>query len=240
MAAEEQGSTESKEDSPLSLINKGEELVDGLELDKEQTEEESKSKTLSEKAQEKVSDTLKDKAKEKAKEVIGIGDEEEGKKELADRIIKADNERQARKATQSTLKTGVPTETVSTVTGQVPPSPASMMEAAGEAGRATASPAKTKMAARAGRGMAPEAERLTQKAARSTASILDDVMDVGRTVAREVIGGMKNSKNIRAAGLAALIGTSGYLTGKMKDGQTKQKAEFNRQQEIRRQLMGDG
>jgi len=213
-------------------------LLDSLRQEEEQEEEESR---LNKKVKEKVSDSVK----EKAKELAGIGDEKEGKKELVDRIIARDNERIAKKAaTQSGLRTdvGVPTQSVSTVTGQPPPSPASLMEMSGPSAKATADPGAEKMASRAGRARAAAgtSDDAASRFAKSTSGAIDELIGFGKTLATEVVQGMKNSKNIRAVGLAALMGTAGFASGKAKDRQQKVKQEFNRQQAIRQQLMKDG
>lgn len=207
----------------------------------DEIEEES---SLGDKLKEKAEDKLKGKVKDKAKELVGIGDEDEGRKELLDRVIARDNEEVARKAaTQSSMRSGVgvPAQTVSTVTGQPPPSPASVMEMSGPSARATADPGAQKMAARAGRArVAAAADEASSRVARATSGFVNEALSMGGTLAKEVIGGMKNSKNIRAAGLAALMGTAGFLSGKMKDKQAQAKEDFNRQQAIRQQLMKDG
>ena len=215
------------------------------ERQEEEQENQEEESGLGQKLKEKASDSVKEKVKDKAKELAGIGDEKDGKKELVDRIIARDNEQVAKKAaTQSGLRTdvGVPTQSVSTVTGQPPPSPAAVMEMSGPSARATADPGAAKMASRAGRARAAAgtADGATTKFAKATSGAIDELMGIGRSVATEVVQGMKNSKNIRAAGLAALMGTAGFLSGKMKDRQQQVKQEFNRQQAIRQQLMKDG
>ena len=215
------------------------------EQQEEEQDEQEKASGLGEKVKEKATDSLKEKVKDKAKELAGIGDEKEGKEELVDRIIARDNEEIAKKtASQSGLRpdVGVPTQSVSTVTGQPPPSPAAVMEMSGPSAKATSDPGAARMASRAGRARATgaAADTSTSRVAKMTSGVLDEVMSMGNTLAKEVIGGMKNSKNIRAVGLAALMGTAGYLSGKMKDRQVQVKQEYNRQQAIRQQLMKDG
>lgn len=215
-----------------------------IETEKESTEETEEESSLGDKVKDKVGEKLKDKVKDKVKELVGIGEEDEGKKELVDRVIARDNDELAKRAaTQSNMKSGVgvPTQSVSTVTGQAPPSPASVMEMAGPSAKAVADPGVEKMAARAGRArVATKVDEAAMRVSKSTSGLVNEAMSITKTLAQEVVGGMKNSKNIRAVGLAALMGTAGYLTSKAKDKQAQAKEDFNRQQAIRQQLMKDG
>ena len=69
---------------------------------------------------------------------------------------------------------------------------------------------------------------------------MEDLMKVGRGLADEVWKGVKNSKNARVAGLAVLAAGAGWAAERVKNHQQTVDADYNREQQMRKQLMSDG
>ncbi len=216
-------------------------------------EEQSVADKAGEKIQDKVTDVLKEKVQDKAKDALG--DPAKGKEELADRVIDAVNQTNAKRAARVTagqkasqvsttvaananvapLIVSHPNAAVATnIAPQAPP------QAAQAAASSSGNRAAQKIASGAGRGTPPASAVPTTSAAGKGSQMLDELMTYGKDLSSAVFKGAKESKNIRMLGLAALAGATGWAVGKNKDAKQTQKQEFNRQQAIRQSLMSDG
>ena len=69
---------------------------------------------------------------------------------------------------------------------------------------------------------------------------MEDLMKAGKAMADEVWKGVKGSKNARIAGLAALAAGAGWAAEKAKGHQQSVQNDFNKEQQMRKQLMSDG
>lgn len=65
-------------------------------------------------------------------------------------------------------------------------------------------------------------------------------MGYGKKVASDVMKGTKGSKNVRVAGLAALAAGAGWAAERFKGQQQVANADYNREQQMRKELMSDG
>lgn len=80
-----------------------------------------------------------------------------------------------------------------------------------------------------------------EKSSSSTAKLLES----GGDMARAVVGGTKNSKNLRLAGAATLFAAAGYGIGKVKEHgkdirKTEQRVDPDKEQQLRQSLLNDG
>jgi len=71
-------------------------------------------------------------------------------------------------------------------------------------------------------------------------NVMEEVMSYGKKVASSVMKGTKGSKNVRVAGLAALAAGAGWAAERVKGNQQKVDTGYNREQQMREQLMSDG
>lgn len=69
---------------------------------------------------------------------------------------------------------------------------------------------------------------------------MDSLMKAGSEIASNVMKGIKGSKNTRIAGLAALATGAGWVAERAKGHQKALDVEYNREQQMRQQLMSDG
>jgi hypothetical protein len=69
---------------------------------------------------------------------------------------------------------------------------------------------------------------------------MDDLMRAGKEIAGSVMKGIKGSKNARMAGLAALAAGPGWAAEKAKGHQQSMENDYNKEQQMRKQLMSDG
>jgi hypothetical protein len=71
-------------------------------------------------------------------------------------------------------------------------------------------------------------------------NVMDELMSYGKQLAGNVAKGTKGSKNVRVAGLAALAAGAGWAAERLKGNQQKVDADYNRERQMREQLMSDG
>lgn len=95
------------------------------------------------------------------------------------------------------------------------------------------------VASGAGHGMPPAGANTAAKVNNSINS-MEDLMKAGKAMADEVWKGVKGSKNARIAGLAALAAGAGWAAEKAKGHQQSVQNDFNKEQQMRKQLMSDG
>lgn len=80
--------------------------------------------------------------------------------------------------------------------------------------------------------------------ARSAGGITEELMEAAKSLSKRVYAGAKGSKNLRAAGVAALASAAGFGMGKMKNrtqnAPDKAQLEYNREQALKQSLMSDG
>lgn len=203
---------------------------------------------------EKIQDKAKDLAKDKAKKALGLdGDKEEGVEELADIIVPKVEEtiEKVKARGGSTVAAGTRAQNVSTVVssnaGVSPVNVGNPTQAVAANTAPTPPPVPNPAAqsqqvirAAAGHGTPPPSAAAAAVPPSRTGGIIEELMDAGAGLAKSVTKGFKESKNIRAAGLAALASAVGYGAGKVKNRPEDAKAEFIREQQLRRSLMSDG
>lgn len=94
-------------------------------------------------------------------------------------------------------------------------------------------------ASAAGHGMPPAGANTAAKVNKSI-NTMDDLMRAGKEIAGSVMKGIKGSKNARMAGLAALAAGAGWAAEKAKGHQKSIENDYNKEQQMRKQLMSDG
>ena len=65
-------------------------------------------------------------------------------------------------------------------------------------------------------------------------------MSYGKKLASNVAKGTKESKNVRVAGLAVLAAGAGWAAERFKGRQQTANAGYNKEQQMRKELMSDG
>ena len=94
----------------------------------------------------------------------------------------------------------------------------------------------------AGHGTPPPSSVPTS--ARAAGGITEELMEAAKSLSQRVYAGAKGSKNLRAAGVAALASAAGFGMGKIKNrtqnAPGKAQLEYNREQALRQSLMSDG
>lgn len=70
--------------------------------------------------------------------------------------------------------------------------------------------------------------------------MMEELMSHGKQLAGSVAKGTKGSKNARVAGLAVLAAGAGWAAERLKGNQQKVDVGYNREQQMREQLMSDG
>jgi len=223
--------------------------------DDKKAEEESKDVVdkISEKAEAKIEKQLQDQVQ---KTIGADGDKKEGLKELYD-IAVEEIERAVDKHQQkrSGVAAGTRAQNVSTTvgnTGSVSPVNVSNPNAAVSANavptpppstaRTVASasaPSNAVLRSAAGHGTPPVAAP-SVSSARVAGGITEELMEASKALSKRVYQGAKASKNIRAAGVAALASAAGFGIGKVKNRNQKAEFEYNRQRALRQSLMSDG
>jgi hypothetical protein len=69
---------------------------------------------------------------------------------------------------------------------------------------------------------------------------MEDLMKAGKAVAEDVWKGIKGSKSARLAGVAALASAAGWAAERAKNHKLTAQKEYNKQEQVRKQLMSDG
>jgi hypothetical protein len=95
------------------------------------------------------------------------------------------------------------------------------------------------VASAAGHGMPPAGAHTATKVTKSM-NVMEEIMGYGKKLASSVAKGTKGSKNVRMAGLAALAAGAGWAAERAKGHQQTANADYNKEQQIKQQLMSDG
>jgi hypothetical protein len=209
---------------PVSDIKKIEDsVIDAVISDAKPNEDDEKPEGVDEQVQEKIKDKIEEKVDPLGKAESYIDKKtEQAKEKLVDSFFEADNQRYEASRSTAAAK-NIETSTSSDALR-------------GAAGRAPT----TTPAARAALAASGEAETYAKMPIEKA---LRTALDDGMEVAKSVLGGFKNSKNIRLAATAALLSSAGYGLGKLRDGAFKKEPKqmsVDEEQELRRGLMSDG
>jgi len=94
-------------------------------------------------------------------------------------------------------------------------------------------------ASAAGHGMPPAGANTATKVTKSINS-MEELMSYGKGLAGKIMKGAKESTGARAAGLAVLAAGAGWAAERAKNHQSTANADYNKEQQIRKQLMSDG
>lgn len=86
----------------------------------------------------------------------------------------------------------------------------------------------------------PPAGANTAAKVNKSMNIMEEVMGYGKQLAGNVAKGTKGSKNVRVAGLAVLAASAGWAAERFKGHQQTANADYNREQQMRKELMSDG
>jgi hypothetical protein len=91
----------------------------------------------------------------------------------------------------------------------------------------------------AGHGIPPAGAHTATKVTKSIGA-MEELMSYGKDLAGRVMKGAKDSKGARAAGLAVLAAGAGWAAERAKNHQQTVNADYNKEQQIKQQLMSDG
>jgi hypothetical protein len=86
----------------------------------------------------------------------------------------------------------------------------------------------------------PPAGAKTVAKVNGSINIMEEVMSYGKKLAGNVAKGTKGSKNARTAGLAVLAASAGWAAERLKGHQRSSDQDYNREQQMRKELMSDG